>query len=257
MTELARIAEHLDRLLRTTEIPDYDRALNGVQCAHQGPVGRVACAVDFSLQTVERAIAGGANLLLVHHGMFWGGLQPLTGSSYERIRLLVAHDVAVYAAHLPLDCHPTVGNNVLLARELGLDPSSTFGRYREISVGVAGTAEIPTDTLVARARRFAEAHGGHVVATPVGSGRITRHWAIVTGAGASSDTIAEARAAGIDTLIVGEGPHHTAVQAMEEGIALIYAGHYATETLGVQALGRNLEATFGLPWFFIDAPTGL
>jgi dinuclear metal center YbgI/SA1388 family protein len=254
---LERVAEHLDALLRTSEVPDYAGAMNGIQVEHAGPVTRCAVAVDASVRTIEGAIAAGANLLVVHHGLFWSGVQPLRGRFYERVRLLLKHDVAVYASHLPLDLHPTLGNNSLLAHALGLLPAAPFARFQSISVGVMGEADIETSTLADRARAVAEREGGALVAVGVTPGRRTRRWAICTGAGASSDTLREAAAAGADTLIVGEGPHHTAVEAQELGIAVLYAGHYATETFGVRALGQELERTFGLPWSFVAAPTGL
>jgi dinuclear metal center YbgI/SA1388 family protein len=254
---LATIADHLDNLLRTSAIADYPNALNGIQLAHRGPVTRVAASVDVSRVVIEQTIDAHANLLLVHHGMFWSGLQPLRGSHYERVRLLIDHDVAVYAAHLPLDAHPDIGNNVLLARELGLEPSDGFAEHQGMMIGVRGGADVETATLVDRADAFARRHGGGARSTPAESGRRTRRWAICTGAGASAATLAEAASLGVDTLIVGEGPHWTAVDAPETGLVIIYAGHYATETLGVRALAGEVADTFGLPWSFIEAPTGL
>jgi dinuclear metal center YbgI/SA1388 family protein len=254
---LERIANHLDALLRTSEVPDYPGAMNGIQVDHAGPVTRCAVAVDASVRTIAGATAAGANLLIVHHGLFWSGAQPLRGHFYERVRLLLQHDIAVYASHLPLDLHPTLGNNPLLAHALGLTPAAPFARFQSIFVGVMGEADIETSTVADRARAIAEQEGGALVAIGVAPGRRTRRWAICTGAGASSDSLREAAAAGVDTLIVGEGPHHTGVEAQELGIAVLYVGHYATETFGVRALGVELERTFGLPWSFVAAPTGL
>lgn len=254
---LSVVAAHLDQLLRTGEIPDYPPALNGVQLENRGQIVKVAAAVDFSRRVVEQTIGAEANLLLVHHGMFWGGLRPITGQFYDRIAPLVRHDVAVYASHLPLDAHPELGNNVLLARELGLEPSGGFARYQTIDIGVRGEAEIPTHTIIERTRAVAERHKGDVITTPLPESRTTRRWAICTGAGADTNTIEEALDAGIDTLIVGEGPHHTAVEAADVGLVIIYAGHYATETFGVRALAEHLENRFGLPWEFLELPTGL
>ena len=255
---LADIAAHLDRLLRTDEIPDYPGAMNGVQVEHTGPVTRCAVAVDASLRTIDAAIANQATLLIVHHGLFWGGAQPLRGRAFERIRRLIANDLAVYASHLPLDLHPVVGNNVLLARELGLTPSAGFAQFQGMAIGVMGEADMPTSELVTRAAALAGREGGHlVVADDSTAERRTRRWAVCSGAGASSDALREAAAAGVDTLIVGEGPHHTAVDAPELGLALLYVGHYATETFGVRALGQEVERVFGIPWSFVAAPTGL
>lgn len=255
--QLAQLVRYLDDLLDTASVPDYSGAVNGLQLANSGSVRKIAAAVDFSSRTVDGAVAGGANLLLVHHGMFWGGTQPIVGPSYDRMHALVANDVAVYASHLPLDRHPLVGNNALLASELGLEPSGDFARYKDTAIGVRGDSDVETATLVERATVFAASHGGSVRATPVREGRRTRRWAICTGAGASSESLREAELLGIDTLIVGEGPHHTAVAADEMGITVIYAGHYATETLGVRALAAHLADRFGIPWTFVEAPTGL
>ena len=257
MAALDEIVRFLDGQLRTTEIPDYDRALNGLQFASTGTVSRVAAAVDFSSATVRSAAERGANLLLVHHGMFWGGLQPIVGPRYERMSQLLRHDIAVYSSHLPLDVHPELGNNVLLARELGLRPEGGFARFQELDVGVSGSGDIDTGDLVERARRFAGSHGGGIVATPFAPGHVTRRWGICTGAGADSATIREALSRGLDTIIVGEGPHHTAVEARDAGLVIVYAGHYATETLGVRALADELARRFAISAAFIEAPTGL
>lgn len=254
---LTEIAQHLDSVLRTADVPDYSGALNGIQVEHTGPVHRCAVAVDASLRTIQGAIDAGANLLIVHHGLFWSGAQPLRGRYYERVRQLITNDVAVYSSHLPLDLHPTFGNNALLAAALGLEPSEGFARFQTIDVGVAGTADVETTTLADRMRAIAEREGGSLVAVDATPGRRTRRWGICTGAGASSETLREAAERGIDTLIVGEGPQHTAVEAPELGIAVLYGGHYATETFGVRALGAEVERAFGLPWSFIAAPTGL
>lgn len=257
MTDAATIAGFLDDLLRTSETPDYPGALNGLQLTNRGEIRRVAAAVDLSGRAIEGAIAADANLLLVHHGMFWGGLQHIRGAQYDRLTMLLGHDIAVYSSHLPLDAHPDFGNNVLLARELGLSPQRGFARYQGIEVGVQGPAEVPTEELAVRARAFAARHGGQAVVTPLEPGRLTRRWAICTGGGASAETLREAIAGGVDTLIVGEGPHWTAVDGPESGLAIIYAGHYATETLGVSALAAHLTDRFAIPHVFVEAPTGL
>lgn len=257
MTDLATIGRYLDDLLRTAETPDYPNALNGIQVANRSAIRRVAAAVDFSRRTIDGAIAADANLLLVHHGMFWSGVQPLRGAIYERVSLLIQHDIAVYSSHLPLDAHPTLGNNTLLAAALGLSPEAGFARHQGFEIGVQGTANISTELLADRARSFAAEHGGHAVVTPIETGRLTRRWAICTGAGAGTETLREAAAGGIDTLIVGEGPHWTAVDGPEAGLVIIYAGHYATETLGVRALAAQISDRFGIPHLFIEAPTGL
>lgn len=256
MTSLRDIAQALDDVLRVRDVPDYPNALNGIQVTNRVDVRKIAAAVDLSTRTIEGTIASGANLLVVHHGLFWGGLQPLIGSFHERVRLLIENDIAVYAAHLPLDVHPTHGNNVLLARALGLEPVTGFGSYRGIPVGVQGEGDIDTVTLIERTRAFSRAHATELRTTPVPPARRTRRWGLCTGAGASADTLREATESGLDTLIVGEGPHWTAVDAADQGLVVLYAGHYATETLGVRSIAEWASGLFSIPWTFIDAPTG-
>lgn len=250
------VAAFLDTLLGVPGFPDYPPALNGLQLEHRGPVRIVATAVDFSRRTIEAAIASGANMLVLHHGMFWGGLQRITGPAWDRLHLLLAHDIAVYAAHLPLDAHPRVGNCALLARALDLEPTGTFHEYHGACIGAAGTCDLPTGELVHRADAFARALGGSARSTPLTPTSRTRRWAVVTGAGADSASLRAAAAAGIDTLIVGEGPHHTTVDAPDVGVTVIYAGHYATETLGVRALAGEIATHFGIPAEFLHLPTG-
>lgn len=257
MTSTLEIAQYLDEILDTAAAPDYPNAVNGLQLANSGRVSRIAACVDFSSRTVSQAVAENADLMLVHHGMFWAGVRPLTGGVYERLRILLEHDIAVYSSHLPLDRHDQFGNNVLLSEQLGLVPSGGFADFKGSPIGVQGEGDIATVELVERARSFARAHGGEVIAAGVHEGRRTNRWAICTGAGASAETLSEAADLDIDTLIVGEGPHWTAVEADDRGMAIIYAGHYATETLGVSALAQHLADRFALEWVMLHAPTGL
>lgn len=253
---LREVVSALDVELRTVDIPDYPGAVNGLQVANQGMVERVAVAVDASRAAITEAALCGASLLIVHHGLFWGGAQPITGISYEKYRTLFGSNVAVYASHLPLDLHPQLGNNARLAQALHLTPSGGFARFKTMDIGVMGEAQEPTADLLARVGAYAARYGGTVRTSVPVHGRTTERWAICTGGGASTETLREARERGIDTLIVGEGPHHTTVEAVEHDLCVMYAGHYATETLGVQALGEWLEQRFGLPWTFLHLPTG-
>ena len=256
-TPVSGVVEFMDELLETATIPDYPNALNGLQMANRGTVSRIAAAVDFSSHTVASAIREKADLLIVHHGMFWSGLEPVRGVAYDRMKRMVDAGLAVYAAHLPLDRHPTLGNNVLLARELQLEPTGGFARFQSIDIGVRGNSDIDTAELAARAAVFATSHGGALRTTPIAQGRRTRRWAICTGSGASADTLREAARMGVDTLITGEGPHWTAVHAADNDLVIMYAGHYATETLGVRALAQHVGEKFSLPWSFVEHPTGL
>lgn len=254
---LGTLAEHLDTLLEIATTPDYPPALNGVQVENRAPITRIAAAVDGSLHTIDAAIASGANLLLVHHGLFWGGLQRIVGPHYTRLQRLIAHDVAVYSAHLPLDAHAIYGNSRLLADLLDLRVTGGFAAHQHIFCGVRGESDLETTELAARVTAWARPLGHHTVVSAIPEGHRTRRWAICSGSGAQVETLKEAYATGVDTLIVGEGPHWSGVEAVERGLVIIYAGHYATETLGVQALAAHCEREFGLPWSFIHAPTGL
>jgi dinuclear metal center YbgI/SA1388 family protein len=250
------LAGYTDELLNAASTSDYPNAVNGLQLENRAPIRAIGAAVDFSTRAIQGAIEAGANFLIVHHGMFWGGIRPFNGASYRTLRMLMENDIAVYSSHLPLDRHPTLGNNALLAAELRLTPTGSFARFQETFIGVSGESDIETALLTARAREFAKPYGD-IRVSRVTSRRRTRKWGICTGAGASAETLSEASAAGIDTVIVGEGPHWTAIHAEEHDLAIIYAGHYATETLGVRALAQHLAEKYELPWSFINAPTGL
>lgn len=257
MPPLGDIARYCDDLLGISSFPDDPRAINGIQVDTDADITSIAAAVDARERTITAAIDAGAQLLIVHHGLFWSGLQPLRGAQLRRIGGAVRAGLGIYGAHLPLDAHPEIGNNVLLAREIGLDPTGTFGRFKDVEIGVRGQESIATETLVERIASFVQRYDGSVRTSPISPGRQTRRWAIVTGAGAGPETIAEAQERGIDTLIVGEGPHHTAISADEAGLVVVYAGHYATETLGVQALATRIAERFSVAWGFIHEPTGL
>ena len=258
MTTLAEVVAYLDEELRTSRVPDSDAAFNGLQLANAGTVTRVAAAVDFSANTVAGALREKADLLIVHHGMFWGGTRPFVGAPFERLSAAIRGGLAVYSSHIPLDLHPTFGNNALLAKELGLKPDGVFGLYKNtVEIGVTGSGDWTTDDLVAKARAFSAQFDTTAVATAYPKGHRTKRWAMITGAGANSAVYAEALAKGVDTLIVGEGTHHTAVEAMELGLVVIYSGHYATETLGVRAIATHLTSMFDVSSVFVNVPTGL
>lgn len=257
MTSTLDVAAYLDQLLETSAVPDYPNALNGLQLGNGGTITKAAASVDFSLRVVNLAIDQNADFLILHHGMFWGGLRPITESAYTRMKLLLENNVAVYSSHLPLDRHSIFGNNMLLCQELGLKPSNNFASYKGIAIGLSGETDVAASELLERSKLFARKHGGDAISSGFAENRRTKRWAMCTGAGASSETLEEAHELGCDTLIVGEGPHHTAVQAEELGIVVIYAGHYATETLGVRALAEHIAEQFDLDWTTIHAPTGL
>ena len=248
---LSAIVNYCERILRTSEVQDYDGAANGLQVENRGQVTRIAAAVDASLATVRLAVAARADLLLVHHGLFWSASHPWTGKKYELLRLLLDKNVAVYSSHLPLDVHPRLGNNARLCAALGLKNLRPFffdhGRF----IGFRTGKKVPRIELAARLHR---ATGIKPLVIP-GGPEICRRIGVVTG-GAGSE-LKKAAAEGVDTFITGEGPHWTYAQAEELGLNVLYGGHYATETFGVKALAAHLSRRFNLPWLFLDYPTGL
>jgi dinuclear metal center YbgI/SA1388 family protein len=259
---LHELVAYIDQYLRISEVPDETNAVNGLQVENSGRIGGIVAAVDASLATIEGAVASRESnrpppLILVHHGLLWDGNVPLTGRRYRRIAALLDHDIPLYAAHIPLDVHPEVGNNAVLAERFGLRVEGWFGNYRGVAMGVWGhaPASLPTrESLASELDRALHTLKGSATLIPGGPERPARI-GIITGA--AGNMIGEARAAGLDTFITGEGPHHTYFDAMEWGLNLIYAGHYATETLGVQALASHLADRFDLDWEFHDHPTGL
>jgi dinuclear metal center YbgI/SA1388 family protein len=252
MTTTSEIARYLDAYLDVAAVRDAREALNGLQVENSGAVRRVAAAVDLCAATIAMAAAAGADLLLVHHGLFWGGLRPLVGPHGRRVRALVEHDIAVYAAHLPLDCHPEVGNNAVLARRLGIQVRGMFGEYEGRDIGVWGELAVDRDEL---ARRMAEVLGSAAPQLLAFGPQRTSRVGIITGSGGVA--IAQAATAGLDTYLTGEGQHWTYFDAEELGINVLFAGHYATETVGVQALAEHVSQRFGVPWVFLDHPTGM
>ncbi len=248
---LDTIVQYLDDYLRVRDTRDAPDALNGLQVSNRGEVTQVAAAVDLCHATVQLAAEQGANLLLVHHGLFWGGLRPLAGAMYRRVAGLLEHDLAVYASHLPLDRHPDVGNNAILARRLGVALRGEFGESGGQAIGVWGEVDVTRDAFAAR---LTSVLGVPARALAFGADQV-RRVGIVTGAGGS--LIPQAAVAGLDTYVTGEGAHWTYFDAEELHLNVYYGGHYLTETFGVRALAEHVAERFSLPWTFLDHPTGL
>ena len=242
---------YLDDYLNIAGIPDYGEAYNGLQVEGARAICRVAVTVDACIGTIEQAIRANADLLIVHHGLFWGAKAPIIGRHYRRLSLLMKNDIALYSCHLPLDVHLEVGNNQVLARLLGLTPSGDFAEYKGTPVGIYAETNQSLPEFIEKVNKTL---GVESRVLAVGSPEIKRV-GILTGGGGSS--ITAAARAGIDILLTGEGNHHSYFDAEELGINVIYAGHYATETLGVCALAKHLEERFGLETLFVDHPTNL
>ncbi len=251
MAMLTEIVRFTDGYLRVAEIEDYPNALNGLQIENSGEITKIGAAVDASTRTIEMAVENGVDFLLVHHGLFWPGLRPVTGSLYQALKHALAHNLALYSAHLPLDLHAKVGNNALFAAALGLGETTPFLELKGQPVGLLSETKLRRDELLAR---LETSLGGPV--RGIGAGPMeTRRIGLATG-GAGGEIHAAAKE-GIDTFITGEAPHWAAVAAEELGINLFLGGHYATETFGVKALAAELAEKFGVAWIFLDHPTGL
>lgn len=233
-----------DALLEVERFPEYGRP--GLQVLGADEVTKIACGVSSSLELFERAAAAGAQLLVVHHGLFWRN-EPLVVDRRlrKRLEVLFAADVTLAAYHLALDAHPEVGNNALLATRLG---ATLEGPFAEIGAGARLDEPVTIDTLVARLR---DATGRDPLAFPSGPNRIERI-AVVTGGGGTR--LIQAAHEGYDALVTGEPEEPALHTARELGIHFLAGGHYATETFGVQALSARLADEFGVAWEFVDLP---
>lgn len=249
--QLTELVAYLDDYLAIREVPDWKAAYNGLQVEGRAEVRRIAVAVDACQATIEAAVAGGADLMIVHHGLFWGATAPLTGPYYRRVSALIRNDLALYSCHTPLDAHPEVGNNHVLARKLGLTVGGMFGEYEGVPLGVWANTEMPRAEFVERVRVVL---GVDPLVIATGPDTV-RKAGILTGGGGS--WIDRAAQIGCDTYLTGEGQHYTYFDAEERGLNVLYAGHYATETVGIRALAEHLMSHFSLETFFIDHPTGL
>jgi dinuclear metal center YbgI/SA1388 family protein len=248
---LEQIVQYCDRILRTPRFRDWDGAVNGLQVQNSGKITRLAAAVDARRATLQMAAAAGADLLLVHHGLFWSPRHPWTRQNYEIMRLLLERDLAIYSSHLPLDAHPRIGNSARLAAALGLRHLTPFFQAKGQTIGFQSVTRIPRDDLV---QRLTRATGRAPIVLTGGPDECRRIGVVTGGAGAE---LAEAGSAGIDTFVTGEGPHWTAAMADDLGLNVLYGGHYATETFGVKALAERVARRFRIPWEFLDCPTGL
>lgn len=249
--ELNEMVDYLDAELRIAEVPDYPGAVNGLQLAGGGVVRKVVAAVDASLPVIRKAVAARADLLVVHHGMFWHGAKPVTGALFEKLKLAMEAGMAVYSAHIPLDVHPELGNNRCLVDRIGLSEVEEFFEWKGILLGCRGLFSGARKDL---ADRVAAAVDGPVHLCPGGPEEAGMVGVITGGAGSEVEAVA---AAGINTFVTGEGPHWSFPAAEELGVNVVYGGHYATETFGVKALAERLAERFGLDWGFVDHPTGL
>jgi dinuclear metal center YbgI/SA1388 family protein len=241
----------LDDLLNIRAIPDA--SLNGLQVEGGTDVNHVAVAVDASKTAIEQAASVGADFLIVHHGLFWGGAEPITGMTGARVRLLMENNISLYAAHLPLDAHPEVGNNWGLAELLGLDAIEPFAEASGHPIGARGTFPNPV-SLRELADQIEEALGESVLVHAGGPMEV-QQLGIVSGSGSSF--LHQAADLGLDALLSGEPKHDNFHVPFERGLSALYAGHYMTETVGVKRLAERIEVDLGLSTEFLLLPTGL
>ncbi|MDR2177150.1 MAG: Nif3-like dinuclear metal center hexameric protein [Treponema sp.] len=231
-----------------------DSSLNGIQADNDGGAfAKIAFAVDASLETFERAAACGAGMLFVHHGLFWGKPLKISGSHRRRIKSLLDHNLALYAAHLPLDQHPGLGNNAALAELLGIENPEPFGLYHGKKIGYKGKLKEPL-TIEAAVRRISFKDRPPLGVYPFGK-KESLNCAVISGGGAREAL--QAIDEGIDLYVTGEASHSVYHQALESALNMIAGGHYSTEVWGVRKMMERCASGLDVDVEFIDVPTGL
>jgi dinuclear metal center YbgI/SA1388 family protein len=251
MASLSDIVSYTDDFLRIREVGDWDHALNGLQIENSGSVTLIGAAVDVSTRVLIEATRKNVDLLVVHHGLFWPGLQPVRSALRRQLQLAFENDIALYSAHLPLDIHPKVGNNAEVAAALGLKSAQPFLEEKGQPIGLKARASMPRSELIRKLRR---ALNDPVKVFNFGPKQTSMIGIVTGGAGSEIYRVAQEN---IDTFITGEAPHWAAVAAAELGMNLLLGGHYSTEVFGVKALTTHLSKRFKIPSVFIDCPTGL
>lgn len=251
---LPEIDKWLDSVLDLERYSGADPSRNGIQVENDGSdISRAAFAVDASLETILRASEAGAGVLIVHHGLFWRDPVVVTGAHYRRIKALLDANLALYAAHLPLDAHPEVGNNAGIAARLGLIDLESFGEWRGVRIGYKGVFATPVSIDEAVRRLFPD--GSKPLSILPFGPREIRSAAVVSGG--ATDEVHQAIAEGCDLFITGDVSHEIYHACLEQGISVISGGHYQTETVGVKLLAERLGRETALDTVFIDVPTGL
>jgi dinuclear metal center YbgI/SA1388 family protein len=246
MTQLSEIVAFCDKKTRRREVADFPGANNGLQLQNDGTVSRIGAAVDAGKVPFEKAISEGIDLLIVHHGLFWNTPTAYTGALYEKLRLAMDNNLAVYSSHLPLDAHQEIGNNRLLAKAIALEPDDWFLSHEGTPIALLAKAPASRDELRSRLEKE---FGGEITAIEFGSATPAKV-AILTGSGRSA--LDELRSVGADTLITGELRQEHFNLAQEEGFNLYVCGHYATERYGVMALAELAGEAFNLPVSFVQ-----
>jgi len=249
--ELKRLVTYLDTYFHINEF--HDDAANGLQVENSESVEKIGLAVDACHEAILRAAEEKCNLLIVHHGLFWGKQELIVDHHFQRIRSLIMADMALYAVHLPLDAHPEVGHNIQIAKKIGLINTEPCAQYHGKMIGIQG--KFPhTLRLQDAIDKVTDALGScrHLIAF---GGDAIRNVGIVAGSANDAALFKELKMLGIDLFITGEPRHGAYHLAQEFGLNVFYGGHYQTETIGLRALARHVEETFLLPTVFIDAPS--
>ena len=251
MATLEEIVSYCDQRTQRAEIPDFPGAENGLQVENDGSVAKVGAAVDAGIEPFRKAVAANIDFIIVHHGLYWTPPLPLVGSAYDKMKLLLDNNLALYGSHLPLDRHPEIGNNAILASKLELSPCGTFLPHECVDIGLLAESSHSRDDLRSKLENL---FPQGITSMEYGSEKPERI-AILTGSGQSAvDKILDA---GSDTLVAGELRQHHFNLAQELRLNLYACGHYATETFGVDALAREVSEKFDLPYEFIETPCPL
>ncbi len=253
LMNLKELDTYFRSILQIAAFEKYDSSLNGIQIGQSSSViQKVAFAVDACIESFRTAAQWGADVLCVHHGLFWGKPERIEGVLLKRIKFLLDHDLALYAAHLPLDADPALGNNIAIAHRLGLEGVSPFGIYNGVAIGIKGTLPHPDNLETIASTLFGPSNSGYQV-LPFGKPLIETV-AVVSG-GAASEAF-QAVEAGVDLFITGESSHTIYHTCLEAGLNVLFGGHYQTETGGVQGWAEKTAQDTGLETRFFDIPTG-
>ena len=254
--QLSTLTDRLDERLSTADYSDVDASANGLQVGPpDAEIDHVAFAVDAAEATIEAAADAGADALVVHHGLSWGGIERVTDRQYGRIAALIENEIALYVSHLPLDGHQELGNAAGIADTLGLESTQPFGSMGPVTIGQQGTFADPqsVESVVETLAPELDDGGQGIQLLDFGPTAVEQV-AIVTGSGV--DWLDEAIEAEADLLITGEGKQQVYHEAREANINVLLAGHYASETFGVQNL-QELADSWGLSTSYHSHPTGL
>ena len=254
MINLKTLVSHLDSLLDLDSIPG-DSSNNGLQVEGTQQLHKAIFAVDASLALFQKAVKQNANFIFVHHGLSWGGgIKRLTGLTANRINLLFSNNISLYAAHLPLDAHPQIGHNALLADIIKLQKRQTFAAYHGVNIGFHGELPQPAPIGEIAAKFDRELGSQHTIYG--NSQQQIKRIGLISG-GSGMDGVLAAAEAGLDCLVTGEFDHCSWHYAKEADLTIIALGHYCSEKPGVLAVKENIEKNFKIKCDFIDLPTGL